>query len=210
MTVTSGKFITLEGGEGVGKTINLEFICDYLQAKDVDVLVTHEPGGTAFAEKIRNLLLDPATSEPVAEDTELLLMFASRAQHIAQKIKPAIQAGKWVVCSRFTDSSFAYQGGGRGIATHHIQQLADWVHGDFQPDITLVLDLPVEIGLQRARERAELDRIEQEKKDFFERVRQAFLARAKTAGRYHVIDANQSLKKVQTHITTVLEKVCHP
>ena len=112
MAVTPGKFITLEGGEGVGKTTNLEFICDYLRAKDIDVLVTREPGGTAFAEKIRDLLLDPATAEPVAEDTELLLMFASRAQHIAQKIKPALQAGQWVVCSRFTDSSFANQGGG--------------------------------------------------------------------------------------------------
>ena len=210
MAVTPGKFITLEGGEGVGKTTNLEFICDYLCARGIDVLVTREPGGTAFAEKIRDLLLDPATAEPVAEDTELLLMFASRAQHIAQKIKPAIQAGQWVVCSRFTDSSFAYQGGGRGVAIDHIQQLADWVHGDFQPDITLILDLPVEIGLQRARQRAELDRIEQEQKEFFERVRQAFLARAKTASRYHIIDADQPLKQVQAQIANVLEKACHP
>lgn len=203
----TGKFITLEGGEGVGKTTNLEFICEYLRNKNIDVLLTREPGGTPFAEKIRDVLLDPATQEPVAEDTELLLMFASRAQHIAEKIKPALAAGQWVVCSRFTDSSFAYQGGGRGIPMARIQSLADWVHGDFQPDLTLILDLPVEIGLQRARERAELDRIEQEQKDFFERVRQAYLEQAKTAARYRVIDANQALDAVQQHIAAALERL---
>ena len=200
----AGKFITLEGGEGVGKTTNLQFICDYLRNQGIDVLVTREPGGTPLAEKIRDVLLDPRTTEPVAEDTELLLMFASRAQHIAEKIKPALATGQWVVCSRFTDSSFAYQGGGRGVSLKRIQTLADWVHGDLQPDLTLILDLPVEIGLQRARERAELDRIEQEKKAFFERVRQAYLERAQTADRYHVIDANQPLKAVQTQVVTEL------
>lgn len=202
----NGKFITLEGGEGVGKTTSLHFIEDYLKAKGLDLIVTREPGGTPYAEKIRDVLLQPS-SEKVAEDTELLLMFASRAQHLAELIKPAIAQGKWVLCSRFTDSTYAYQGGGRGISFERIKVLEDWVHGDFQPDLTLYFDLPVEIGMARAKARGELDRIEQEDLVFFERVRQAYLKRAKASSRYKIIDASQSIENVQTQIKRVLDSV---
>lgn len=199
-----GKFITLEGGEGVGKTTNLASIHDYLSAQNIDVVMTREPGGTVVSEKIRDLLLDPHHQAPIAQDTELLLMFAARAQHITEKIKPALAKGQWVVCSRFTDSSFAYQGGGRGISLQRIQQLADWVHGDFQPDLTILLDLPVELGLERARQRASFDRIEQEKSAFFNRVRQAYLDRAKTSQRYHVIDADQALPAIVEQVRCLI------
>jgi dTMP kinase len=191
-----GKFITLEGGEGVGKTTNLAYIQSYLESHGIDVLMTREPGGTPYAELIRDLLLHKDI-EPVSADAELLLMFASRAQHLAQLIKPAIAAGKWVVCSRFTDSTYAYQGGGRGISFERIHALEEWVHGDFQPDLTLLLDVPVDIGMSRARQRALLDRIEREKNEFFERVRQAYLQRAHSAARYKIIDASHSLSEVQ-------------
>lgn len=199
-----GKFITLEGGEGGGKTTNLRFIADYLRGQGIDVLVTHEPGGTPFAERIRDLVLTPDVEEPIAPDTELLLFFASRAQHIAEKIKPALARGQWVVCSRFTDSSFAYQMAGRGVSAEHIEGLAQWVQDDFWPDLTLILDLPVEVGMQRAQKRAALDRIEQEEKAFFERVRQNFLTRSRQHARYRVIDANQPLLNVQQTIVECL------
>ena len=201
-----GKFITLEGGEGVGKTTNLAFIESYLKAKGIDVVMTREPGGTPYAEMIRELLLHK-DGEAVAPDTELLLMFASRAQHLAELIKPAIREGKWVICSRFTDSTYAYQGGGRGIATDRIGVLEEWVHGDFQPDLTLLLDLPIHVGMERARNRTMLDRIEREKMDFFIRVREAYLKRAKTASRYCVIDANHPLNAVQSQISQALDKL---
>jgi len=201
----SGKFITLEGGEGVGKTTNLDFIQQYLSQQGIEVVVTREPGGTPFAEKIRDLLLMPNPGEHIAEDTELLLMFASRAQHLAQVIKPALKAGKWVLCSRFTDSSLAYQGGGRGIPLEKIQQLAQWVHGDCQPDLTLILDLPAGVGLERAKARDALDRIELEKIDFFERVRKTYLQLAQSAGRYKLIDANVPLAQVQNQIRQHLD-----
>jgi dTMP kinase len=201
-----GKFITLEGGEGVGKTTSLDFIERILKGKAIDLVVTREPGGTAFAEKIRDVLLAPS-SEKVAEDTELLLMFASRAQHLAELIKPAIARGQWVLCSRFTDSTYAYQGGGRGIAFERIKMLENWVHGDFQPDLTLYFDLPVEIGMARAKARGQLDRIEQEDLDFFERVRQAYLKRAKSSSRYRIIDASQSIEAVQAQISHVLAEL---
>jgi dTMP kinase len=201
-----GKFITLEGGEGVGKTTNLAFIQKYLESRGVEVIMTREPGGTPYAEMIRDLLLHK-DGEKVSADTELLLMFASRAQHIAQLIKPALAAGKWVVCSRFTDSTYAYQGGGRGIAFERIATLENWVHGNFQPDLTLLLDVPVEIGMGRARQRALLDRIEREKNDFFERVRQAYLQRAKTASRYKVVDASQTLVRVQSDLKYHLDQL---
>lgn len=203
----TGKFITLEGGEGSGKTTNLIFIKHWLEAHDIDVVVTREPGGTPIAEKLREVLLTTKNSEQIATDTELLLMFAARAQHVAQVIKPAIAAGKWVLCSRFTDSTYAYQGGGRGVSAERIATLESWTHGDFQPDVTLLLDLPVDIGMQRARDRAELDRIEQETLAFFERVRQSFLQRAQQHDRYRVIDAHQSLDQVQVQLTAILEQL---
>lgn len=201
-----GKFITLEGGEGVGKTTNLKFMQRYLESRGIEVVMTREPGGTPFSENIRDLLLHKE-GEAVAADTELLLMFASRAQHIAQLIKPALASGKWVVCSRFTDSTYAYQGGGRRIAFERIAMLENWVHRDFQPDLTLLLDVSVEVGMSRARQRTLLDRIEREKNDFFERVRQAYLARARTAARYQIIDAGQTLPEVQQSIAKALDRL---
>ena len=146
-----GKFITLEGGEGVGKTTNLAFIKDYLQAHDIPVVVTREPGGTVLAEKIRNLLLDKH-SEAISENAELLLMFAARAQHIKHVIEPALAQGKWVLCDRFTDATYAYQGGGRNMRMGAIEWLENLVQGALRPDLTLLLDAPVEIGIERARE----------------------------------------------------------
>jgi len=207
MAKQPGKFVTLEGGEGVGKTTNLEFAQRWLEAKGIEVVVTREPGGTPLAERIRQLLLDP--TESVAEDAELLLMFASRAQHLAEVIRPALAAGKWVLCSRFTDSTYAYQGGGRGIDLSRIAALAEWLHGDCQPDLTLLLDLPVTEGLERARARAELDRIELEDMAFFERVRETYLQRAASQSQYVVINANQELELVQQQIEQALIKVCH-
>ncbi|MDF2690365.1 MAG: thymidylate kinase [Gammaproteobacteria bacterium] len=202
----SGKFITLEGGEGVGKTTSLDFIRSYLENKGIELVVTREPGGTPYAEKIRDLLLE-SSAEKVAVDTELLLMFAARAQHLAELIKPAIAKGQWVLCSRFTDSTYAYQGGGRGISFERIRTLEQWVHDDFQPDLTLYFDLPVEIGMQRATARGHLDRIEQEDLHFFERVRAAYLTRAKQSSRYRIVDASQSIAKVQEQIAAILHKL---
>ena len=203
--VQRGKFITLEGNEGSGKTTNLKCVRDFLLRKGIDVVVTREPGGTDVAEQIRSLLLAHPL-EPIAEDTELLLMFASRAQHLTQLIKPALAKGQWVLCSRFTDSTYAYQGGGRGIDPARIAVLEQWVHGDFQPDLTLLFDLPVELGMHRARQRDLLDRIESEENAFFERVRQAYLDRAKNHHRYHIVDASQPLEKVQKQAVQYLEQ----
>ena len=198
-----GRFITLEGGEGVGKTTNLIFVKHWLEVQGKKVIVTREPGGTPLAERIRKLLLDP--SEVVATETELLLMFASRAQHLAEVIRPALNRGDWVLCSRFTDSTYAYQGGGRGIETSRIDVLADWLHADCQPDATLLLDLPAEAGLERARARDELDRIEQEQIDFFERVRQVYLQRANASHQAAIVDASKPLEQVQQQLVEALQ-----
>lgn len=200
-----GKFITLEGGEGVGKSTQLDVVERYLRETGVPFLMTREPGGTPFAEHIRELLLAPRR-ELVASDCELLLMFAARAQHMAQAILPALEAGTWVVCDRFTDATYAYQGGGRGVDTARIGELERWVQGDFRPDVTLLLDAPVDVGLDRMRERGSLDRFEQEQVDFFERVRSVYLERA-TADplRWRVIDASQPLEEVSAAIRSELD-----
>jgi dTMP kinase len=199
-----GLFITVEGGEGVGKTTNLDFLRNYLQTHGVELVVTREPGGTAMAEAIRETLLQVRT-EPVSPLTELLLIFAARAQHIHQRIEPALNAGRWVLCDRFTDATYAYQGGGRGVDIDAIRQLEQLTQGDLRPDYTLLLDAPVETGLSRARERGDLDRFEQEQLDFFTRVRAAYLHQAQeSSGRYRVIDASQPLSQVQAQ----LEQVC--
>jgi dTMP kinase len=164
--MSRGKFITLEGGEGVGKTTNLAFIRKYLQDHGIDVVVTREPGGTQLAEKIRQLLLD-SSSESISESAELLLMFAARAQHIKHVIEPALSEGKWVLCDRFTDATYAYQGGGRNMSINTIEWLENLVQGTLRPDLTLLLDAPVEIGFGRVRTRGELDRFESERVDFF-------------------------------------------
>jgi len=200
----SGKFITVEGIEGVGKSTNMAFIHRQLLAAGRDVLVTREPGGTPLAEAIRTLLLDPAFTG-MDMLCELQLMFAARAEHLAKVIRPALAAGQWVLCDRFTDATFAYQGGGRGVDVAVIARLEDLVQGGFRPDLTLLLDVPVELGLSRARQRGTLDRFEQEEIEFFKRVRQAYLDMARMhPGRYRIIDASQSLEAVQQLIRECL------
>lgn len=196
----SGLFITLEGPEGAGKSTNRDFIADRLRSAGLDVQLTREPGGTPLAERIRELLLAPS-DEPMAVDTELLLMFAARAQHIEQVIRPALARGAIVLCDRFTDATYAYQGGGRGVPLARIAELETFVQGTLRPHLTLIFDLPVETGLARAAARGRLDRFEQEPGGFFEAVRGAYLARAEAApGRYRIIDASQPLAQVQAYL----------
>jgi dTMP kinase len=199
-----GKFITVEGIEGVGKSTNMEFIHQRLLASGKDVIVTREPGGTPLGEAIRGLLLD-ASYTGMDSTCELQLMFAARAEHLARVIRPALQRGQWVLCDRFTDATYAYQGGGRGIDIDIIARLEELVQGDFRPDMTLLLDVPVEVGLARAGQRGELDRFEQEKVEFFERVRAAYLSMANEhPHRYRVIDAGQPLEQVQQQLAALL------
>ncbi len=201
----AGKFLTIEGGEGVGKTTNIEFIQQYLVSNNINLCSTREPGGTPLAEKIRGLLLDP-DNKGMAHDCELLLVFAARAEHIEQVIRPALQQGEWVLCDRFTDATYAYQGGGRGLSKQRIAELEQMVQGDLRPDMTIVLDVPVEIGMARASNRGELDRFEQEEMAFFERVRQSYLERAaQSPERYAVVDASVPLEQVQAQIKAVLD-----
>jgi dTMP kinase len=203
-SLCSGKFITLEGAEGVGKTTNREFIRRCIEMSGRTVVVTREPGGTPLAEQIRGLLLE-RREDGMASDTELLLMFAARAEHLARVIRPALEAGTWVLCDRFTDATYAYQGGGRGIASQRIAMLEEWVQGALRPDLTLLLDLPVTEGLQRAGQRSAPDRFETEQAAFFERVRLAYLALAQQhPARYRVIDAAQPLEAVQKNLQTAL------
>ena len=202
--MTRGKFITLEGGEGVGKTTNLNFIKDYLKQHAISVVVTREPGGTVLAEKIRHLLLDK-DSEAISEHAELLMIFAARAQHIKHVIEPALAKGAWVLCDRFTDATYAYQGGGRNIRVSTIEWLENLVQGNLRPDLTVLLDAPVEIGIERARERGAFDRFESEKISFFEQVRRAYLLQAELhPERIKLIKANQSLADVQRALIDVI------
>lgn len=203
----SGLFITLEGPEGAGKSTNREYLAERLREQGIEVLLTREPGGTPLAERIRELLLAPS-DEQMAADTELLLVFAARAQHLAQVIVPALARGTAVLCDRFTDATYAYQGGGRGLSTARIAQLESFVQGELRPDLTLVFDLPVEVGLSRAAARGRLDRFEQEGQDFFEAVRQTYLQRAAAApARYRILDAAQSLAGVQQSIDRLLPEI---
>lgn len=200
----TGLFITLEGPEGAGKSTNREYLAERLRERGIEVQLTREPGGTPLAERIRELLLDPS-DEKMAVDTELLLVFAARAQHIAEVIRPALERGAIVLCDRFTDATYAYQGGGRGLPVERIAQLESFVQGGLRPDLTLVFDLPVEIGLSRAAARGRLDRFEQEGRDFFEAVRNTYLGRARAEPtRYHIFDAAQSLAEVQRDLDGLL------
>ena len=200
----SGLFITLEGPEGAGKSTNREYLAELLIQAGIEVVLTREPGGTPLAERIRELLLAP-DSEVMAVDTELLLMFAARAQHLAGVIRPALARGAVVLCDRFTDATYAYQGGGRGLAYERIAILEQFVQGDLRPDLTLVFDLPVEVGLARAAARGKLDRFEQEQQSFFEAVRQTYLARAAQAPeRYRILDAAQPLSQVQADLAALV------
>lgn len=197
-------FITIEGIEGVGKSTAINFICKQLDAAHIPYIVTREPGGTEIADAIRKLIL-AHYHEKMSADTELLLYFASRAQNIAQNIKPALANGKWVVCDRFTDSSYAYQGGGRKIPHDHLAVLENWVHADLQPNLTFLLDAPVEIGLDRIKTREIQDRIEREKIEFFTRVRNAYLERAKLyPQRFKIINANVPVAEVEQQIAKIL------
>lgn len=203
----TGLFLTLEGPEGAGKSTNRDFLAEHLRAAGEDVVLTREPGGTALAERIRELLLAPST-EPMDSDTELLLVFAARAQHLAQVIEPALARGAVVICDRFTDATYAYQGGGRGVSPQRIGVLEDFVQGELRPDLTLIFDLPVEVGLSRAAARGRLDRFEQEGTAFFESVRHAYLERARRwPERYRIIDAAQPLKAVQADLLSLLPEL---
>ena len=200
-----GKFITIEGTEGVGKTTNIQFIQSWLHSKQLAYLCTREPGGTPLAEQIRELLLAPR-EELFCDTAELLLMFAGRAQHLNQVIEPALEEGAWVLCDRFTDATYAYQGAGRGMGTSLISELELIVQGSLRPDLTLILDIPVEMGLKRASERSAPDRFEQEKTEFFDRVRNGYLQIAdQHPDRCVVIDASQPLDEVQRELSIALE-----
>ena len=200
-----GRFITVEGGEGAGKSSNLAFIQSMLEAAGKPVLFTREPGGTPLGESIRELLLGHQHTG-MADETELLLMFAARAEHLHSKIVPALEAGTWVLCDRFTDASYAYQGAGRGIARERIATLENYVQGDLRPDLTLLLDLPVETGLKRAGNRSAPDRFEKEAVNFFEKVRRGYLQiAADEPERVRIIDASPALDQVQQQISIVLQ-----
>lgn len=205
---TRGRFLTLEGGEGVGKSTNLGRVCDFLEARGIEVVRTREPGGTPRAEAIRELLLNPAVDEPLADDAELLLVFAARAQHLERKIRPALARGAWVVCDRFTDATFAYQGGGRGIDAERITVLETLVQQGLQPDLTLLLDMSVEDAQTRVTARGmQRDRFERERGEFFAAVRESYLQRANAAPqRFAVIDASRSLDAVGESIEHCLSQ----
>jgi len=199
-----GKFITLEGGEGAGKSTSREFIVELLSAREIPLVQTREPGGTALSESLRLLLLAKEGISPSVE-AELLMVFAARAQHLHEVIEPALVKGTWVLCDRFTDATYAYQGYGRGFDLSAISQLEIMVQKGRNPDLTLLFDLDPEIGIERARKRAELDRFEQEELAFFKRVRKGYLDRAEKNDRFVTIDAAKSVSEVQTSIHAALE-----
>jgi dTMP kinase len=206
MSHNTAKFITLEGSEGVGKTTSLNFIKDYIEAQGHKVLVTREPGGTPLAEDLRATLLSNRV-EKIEADTELLLMFAARTQHVNQVIKPTLASGTWVLSDRFIDASYAYQGGGRGIDFKRIKQLEDWSLAGFKPDLTLLLDMSVEEGMARTRLRGAPDRFETEKMDFYQKIREAYLLRAKQdSERIHIIDAAPEIEQVQRSLRALLQE----
>ncbi len=205
MVMVRGKFITLEGSEGVGKTTNLEFVYRYLESAGIESVQTREPGGTPLAEELREILL-AVREETMSAQAELLMMFAARSQHLDQVIEPHLAAGRWVICDRFTDATYAYQGGGRGVDEDQIAALEALVHGDLQPDLTLYLDLAPEIASQRIAQR-KADRFELEKRAFFERVRASYLNRAERYKRFAVIDASVTLAQVQNRIAEVLQRL---
>ena len=203
----TGLFITLEGPEGAGKSTNREYLAERLRAEGIDVVLTREPGGTPLAECIRELLLTPS-DDAMCADTELLLVFAARAQHLAEVIRPALARGAVVLCDRFTDATYAYQGGGRGLSHERIATLETFVQGALRPDLTLVFDLPIEVGMARASARGRLDRFEQEGRTFFDAVRSTYLDRARAEpGRYRLIDAGQTLDQVQGQLDALLPQL---
>jgi len=201
-----GKFITLEGIDGAGKSTHLSWLADRVRAHGHKVVITREPGGTPLGEKLRELLL----TQSMHTETETMLMFAARREHMAQVIQPALAAGRWVISDRFTDATFAYQGGGRGLAQDKLAVLEQWVQEGFQPDLTLYFDLPIEVARDRlATTEGALDRFERENAGFFGRVRAAYLARAEAEpGRMRVIDASQSLDDVKESLEIIITSIC--
>ena len=205
--MNKGKFITIDGVEGAGKSTQIDLVCEHLIQKGIKVVRTREPGGTEVGEKIRSVLLDVENQE-MHSDTELLLMFSSRNELIQNKIIPALEEGCWVVSDRFTDASFAYQGGGRMLNLDRISKLADWVLGDFKPDLTFLLDVTVEVGMQRIETRAAKDRIELEERAFFERVRSVFIQRSEAfPERIKLIDATASVNEIQSKIRVLIDSL---
>lgn len=199
-----GKFITFEGIDGAGKSTHIGFVTDYLTTRGKEVVASREPGGTPLGEKLRDLLLH----EKMHLETEALLMFASRREHIAQVIAPNLDAGKWVLSDRFTDASFAYQSGGRGLARDKMEALEAWVHRDLQPDLTLLFDVPLEVARQRLDATRTLDKFEREQADFFARCRAEYLRRAEQfPQRFAVVDSTQSIADIQSGLAKVLEKL---
>ncbi|MHB1233426.1 MAG: dTMP kinase [Burkholderiales bacterium] len=202
--MTHGKFITLEGIDGAGKSTHLAFIAEYLRATGKQVVVTREPGGTPLGEMLRDLVL----SQAMHVETETLIMFASRREHIDKVIVPALEKGIWIISDRFTDATYAYQGGGRGIAAERLKMLENWVQGSLQPDLTFLFDVPIEVSRERLALNMSLDRFEQEKQEFFMRVRAAYLAcAAAQPQRIRVIDSSRSIADIQTELTGLLEHV---
>ena len=202
--MSPAKFVTFEGVDGAGKSTHLEWFAETLRKRGIDLLVTREPGGTPLGEKLREILLN----QPMHAETEALLMFAASREHVEQVIRPALKRGTWVISDRFSDASFAYQGGGRGVPLAKLEQLEQWVHGDLQPDLTLLFDIPIEIARLRLSNNASLDRFDQERGEFFERVRQAYLARAaKTPLRFAVIHAEKSMDEVKQALAKIIASI---
>lgn len=202
-----GKFITVEGIDGAGKSTHLVWLSDQLRARSINLCMTREPGGTPLGEKLRALLLDK--DQPMHLETETLLMFAARREHIERVIEPALARGDWVLCDRFTDATFAYQGAGRGVDREKLSTLERWVQGDLQPDLTIVFDLPPAVGRARAGSIKTPDRFEREDEAFFERVRYGYLQRAEAAPkRIRLVDASKSIADVQLHLASIVEELC--
>lgn len=202
--MNKAKFITFEGVDGAGKSTHLEWFANALRQHGIDLLVTREPGGTPLGERLREILLN----HEMHAETEAMLMFAARREHVELVIRPALQRGTWVISDRFSDASFAYQGGGRGVSVEKLEQLEQWVHADLQPDLTLLFDIPIEIARQRLANNVSLDRFEQEQGSFFEKVRQAYLARSqKTPQRFAVVHAEQSREEVQTCLKRIVSSL---
>lgn len=207
MSEERGKFITVEGVEGAGKSTNLKVVKDYLSGQGIELIATREPGGTIYSERIRELLLSHM-DEDLDPTAELLLIFAARAQHINTLIKPALESGTWVLCDRFTDATYAYQGAARGLGADKVSQLEEFVQGSLRPDLTLILDVPVDVGMTRVDIRGDRDRFESEQRQFFEDVRAAYLDLASEfPERYSVIDTVQSLDSVKLDICARLSKL---
>jgi dTMP kinase len=201
-----GRFITMEGIEGAGKSSQVQAIRAQIEDRGHNVVVTREPGGAPISEHVRRLLLDPANTG-MGDDTELLLVFAARAEHLHKVIRPALEAGSWVVCDRFTDATYAYQGGGRGISAERIAQLERWVQGSLRPDLTIILDVDPQTGLARAGRRGDQDRFERESIAFYRRVRECYLQQAQAnPARYRVVDASGSMQEVGAEIARILQE----